>query len=610
MKVDKETLIKHRFWIALGAYGLLWLLLLLMLPLMIGSSASAARTIYKKANDDVDKIKNPPSGGKPGDFANEAWTDPIRKKEEELSKRKVEVWKVAWETQKDLMTWPGDDLAPLNTDMKDAYFLDPIPDSDKGTKAPLKRDRFSKNLYRPQFDELKEAIFPAYYQGDYETILRPVTTWSTDPPGNDECWLAQEDFWIKRDLIYSLRDAIATVAYYTPDTIDPKKEPAPAGATVRRFHNANWEVTLLLEEDSRKRLTISPKSTIKNINADRRRLPLAGVLLQITQFAPGSSIPRGQALLLVEGEPLKWGETVEVKKSVLVDNFTRQDPLMVQQVFNWYTSPVKRLDRLEVGTHLALSHRMTKYGLQTKSSSKEDTSEPAPDLAGGGGMMGGARGPAGGMMMSGASGGKGGAADQNGVERKRYLDFSDQVRRVPVGMVLVVDQGRIPDVLTALTNSRLHVWVTQWQWSHVGGISAPPTESSPGEEPREVAGGKQPASPMGGGKKPGMPMAPGMMGPPMAPGGGSGGGYMGTIMGPRPGMGAGGAGGPRMGGGLMPGMMRGMGGSLNNFFSGAGEGVEPDDPNLVELVVYGIASLYERYPPKQPTDANANPPKP
>jgi hypothetical protein len=605
MKVDKETLIKHRFWIALGAYGLLWLLLLLLLPLMIGSSASAARTVYKTANDAVDKINTPRK-----DFANPAWVDPLKKKEEELSKRKVDVWKVAWETQKDLMTWPGDEkLASLDRDMKDAYFLDPVPDTPNGTKAPLKRDRFAKNLYRPQFDELKDAIFPAYYQGDFETILRPVSTWSGDIPGNDECWFAQEDFWIKRDLIAALRNAIDTVGYYTPDEIDPKKEPAPPGVTLRRFHNANWEVTLRLEEDSRKKLTISPRSTIKNINADRRRLPLAGLLLQIDQYAPGSSIARGSASLLIEGEPLKWNESVEIKKSVLVDTFNRQDPLVVQQVFNWYTSPVKRLDRLEVGTHLALSHRMTRFALQTKSSSKEETTEQAPDQSGGGGMMGGARGPAGGMMMSGASGGKGGSADQNGVERKRYLDFSDQVRRVPVAMVLVIDQGRIPDVLSALTNSRLHIWVTQWQWSHVGGIAAPPTpDTSSGEEPREVAGGKQPMSPMGpGGKRPGMPM----VGPPMAPGGGSGG-YQNTIMGPRPGMGAGG---PRIGGmgGLMPRMSGtgGMGGgSLQNFFSGAGEGVEPDDPNLVELVVYGIASLYERYPPKQAADANASPSKP
>jgi hypothetical protein len=32
---------------------------------------------------------------------------------------------------------------------------------------------------------------------------------------------------------------------------------------------------------------------------------------------------------------------------------------------------------------------------------------------------------------------------------------------------------------------------------------------------------------------------------------------------------------------------------------------DEDDPNLVELSVYGIATLYERYPPKPP-DATAD----
>ena len=51
-------------------------------------------------------------------------------------------------------------------------------------------------------------------------------------------------------------------------------------------------------------------------------------------------------------------------------------------------------------------------------------------------------------------------------------------------------------------------------------------------------------------------------------------------------------------------LMGGIGGIPTNFFNGSPEAVEQDDPNLVELVVYGIASLYERYPPKQAADAS------
>ena len=44
-----------------------------------------------------------------------------------------------------------------------------------------------------------------------------------------------------------------------------------------------------------------------------------------------------------------------------------------------------------------------------------------------------------------------------------------------------------------------------------------------------------------------------------------------------------------------------MGGNPNESTTSADEG----DRNLVELAVYGIASLYERYPPKPAPDPNA-----
>jgi len=54
------------------------------------------------------------------------------------------------------------------------------------------------------------------------------------------------------------------------------------------------------------------------------------------------------------------------------------------------------------------------------------------------------------------------------------------------------------------------------------------------------------------------------------------------------------------------------GGFPKGGFTGGtgGMGQDEDDPNLVELSIYGIATLYERYPPKKPdetTDANKPP---
>jgi len=48
-----------------------------------------------------------------------------------------------------------------------------------------------------------------------------------------------------------------------------------------------------------------------------------------------------------------------------------------------------------------------------------------------------------------------------------------------------------------------------------------------------------------------------------------------------------------------------MGGNPNDSTTPADEG----DRNLVELAVYGVASLYERYPPRPPAANDPNAPK-
>jgi hypothetical protein len=623
MKLDKDTLLKHRFWIALGAFVVVWLVVLVLMPLQIGASAAAKRTEYYNAKSAVEKIKQPKT-----DFANTDWVAPLKKKEEELKSRKEKVWQKAWQTQVDLMTWPGDDHAPLDQMLKDAYFLDPI-------KNPEWRDRYATTLYAPQYAEFKNAIFPAYYNGgSYEAILRPVTTWSgpSGLPDSDECWFAQEDLWVKRDLIGAIRDAIDTASVFKADPIDAKKEAPPAGAVARyRFHNDNWELTLILEPDKDKKLTISPKSTVKNINRDRRRLAVAAVGLAVAQQAKSGAV-RGPVTFSLEGEPLEYGKVAELKKPVVIDTFKADEPLEVHQVFNWYTSPVKRLDRLELATRAAESHRMAKYALQTKSSGPKDenaaaTPPAAGGTGGGAGGTGGAGGPAGmsapppglagGGDLRGGLGAMGGTPAAAGVERNRYLDLSDQVRRMPVGLVLVVDQARIPDVLTALTNSRLHIWVTQWEWQHTQGVQPPAKpEPSSDEEGGDTREGATRPGPLGSGMRPpgtgGTGPAAGSMRPPGlggTVGGGLGGPKMGSGMGPPPGMRPPAMGGT--GGGLMPpiggmggfgrlGGLGGTGGFRPGFFGGSPEaaGLEAEDPNLVELTVYGIASLYERYPPK------------
>jgi hypothetical protein len=67
----------------------------------------------------------------------------------------------------------------------------------------------------------------------------------------------------------------------------------------------------------------------------------------------------------------------------------------------------------------------------------------------------------------------------------------------------------------------------------------------------------------------------------------------------------GGMSGSPFGGSGMP--AGGMGGFFPGGFGGP-SAVEQSDPNLIDVAVYGIASLYERYPPKPPKTEGGAPP--
>src|SRR5581483_11792001 len=119
MKLDKETLIKHQFWIGFGV------LLLLMLVTGIWISAvSAEDNVTKKQALDAHKADLESKITKPPRNKNEI--NELKKRVGVLEKRREEVWKKAWEMQESLQTWPkamleGSDLEKMSfgDDIKD-----------------------------------------------------------------------------------------------------------------------------------------------------------------------------------------------------------------------------------------------------------------------------------------------------------------------------------------------------------------------------------------------------------------------------------------------------------------------------------------------------------
>jgi len=225
----------------------------------------------------------------------------------------------------------------------------------------------------------------------------------------------------------------------------------------------------------------------------------------------------------------------------------------------------------------------------------------------------------------------GGAASSEGVTLDRYTDVNAQVRHMPVGIAVVMEESLVPDFIAAVTNSNLRIQVLQCHWNHTRERMKPPITEEPSESssdktataqantfrgynvalPTFRGGGRTgPAGRLRGDEGPGavMQQMQQAMVSRMSPFGrgqvmnsGLGGGNLQTMMMQRMRGTMDGPGGGGMGKGAAMGMNMGRG--LGNVFAGPNTEEDPEEMNLVEVAIYGLASLYERYPPKPPAPA-------
>ena len=173
----------------------------------------------------------------------------------------------------------------------------------------------------------------------------------------------------------------------------------------------------------------------------------------------------------------------------------------------------------------------------------------------------------------------------NKISRLRYMHVTPQCRHLPIAMRLVVDQSNIHEILAAVANSALRIQVTQVQMQHAGG------GATANRNPLPMAGGMvgmfgvAGGPPMAGGPPPMTGGNPGMIPPPA---------FAGFMLGGR--MGG--------GGGMSP--PKGVGPEAGDDVKGGavkgGTGAKViDGAQLVEITIYGIATLYERFPPRPGT---------
>jgi hypothetical protein len=201
----------------------------------------------------------------------------------------------------------------------------------------------------------------------------------------------------------------------------------------------------------------------------------------------------------------------------------------------------------------------------------------------------------------------------NSIPRRRYMHVKEQARHLPFAMRLIVDQSHVHDVLAAFANSRLRIQITQislQQTSNVSNASpqpGAPSGMSVGAPMMPTMGSMGAGSGLGMGYGPGAGgssgMNPAMMMVGSAPPGGRGGMPGGRMPG-LPGVGSGGSGTPKL-----PGSPGGPGpDGVPGKEKPSDTPAAQDTARLVELALYGVATLYERFPPrKKPDEAPAAP---
>ena len=404
--------------------------------------------------------------------------------------------------------------------------VDPL--TDKGTGVV----QLKNWLYKPD-------AFPEVPDGPSLPFIRYVTKeWNKARDFSKEAWIAQENLWIQREIYEIIKKTNESISNFQRK--DGKGEEMKGKEAEQRdkpytFTNSYFELELVLHKND------SISFTIKNRMERRQRLDLSFSLQMNNQ--PGMK----PEIIKISGLPLmpqgdKGGKDIFVQTIPPSKETVRMGIYRVKQVLTWETAAIKRIDQISIGSNAPddIAHSQRTYYDNLRPFDVADIGAPdggvavvfQPKLKGPGGFDPRKKGPAI------AGGGANVGVLEHGLWRDRYVEVTEQSRRIPVAVVLIVDQDHVDRVLTTFNNSRLRFLETQVLLNHYGGSLQPPAaepKDGPGVNPNPFKFGS---------------------------------GFPGT--------------GPREG-------PKGPGGQPQ-----PGADIETN----MEMVIYGIMTLYQRYPPR------------
>ncbi len=349
----------------------------------------------------------------------------------------------------------------------------------------------------------------------WQAVLRHVTDWGTTAkPTVPELWLALEDFWVQRELLAVVERTNKALTQFEPEFAFWNYNPLK-----RTFVSRLWHLDLeVVAEASRKYL----KATVRNPNDRLQMLGASKVMrLKVWLDNPAEKEP-SLPDYVIGGELVPGRSTMEVALQK-IDPRNRALPgshaipldrlitriAKVEQILDEVSVPVKLIQALELGVtdhrRGAATFVAPKLKGLPEDAAAADPAAPPPMQGEGGpgpGSPGGIGGIGGGLALAGAKSGPKEAVLLG--NKLRYVEATDQVRRMPVALSVVLDLAFEQDLLVQFTNSPMRFHVTQTGWQRFRGALP---RSAP-------AGGGLPGQPgLPGPGQPGLPGGPGLGGP-------------------------------------------------------------------------------------------------
>jgi len=465
--MKSDALKKHHFWLLFGAVPLLVGLLVIMMMSGPGDAIAVQNANYKKSADEVGAAK---AGGT-------GLLVELGKQKDTLEERRGQLWGDNYERQKKegVFAWPdaGRDKLLKDLEKLDLRFgakavdnIDAAKEAD--TQFVVLNDEMSKFTnsanYLESYNRLAASVLPTRFAGaGWTTVLRHVNNWGTGRPDSNLFWLALEDFWIQRALLKPIGEVNATAAKF--ELVKPAGADTPLK---RKFQNRTWEIDIEVATEGPDRVL---KSKLKN-KTDRLQMLGLNKTMRLNVWFEDPKLSTTQPFEYRIGGELVKGSAELAPKVVPEIHKVATEPAeiyKIEQILDEITAPVRLVRRLELGY---LDSKRSAAELKMPSFLPEEAApatgaDPAAVPPLGAPQRGDEADERPGFpgAATGRAGSKSGTAEQVLLgNKKRYIERTEQVRRMPVALGLVVDQAYVNDVLIAIGNSPLRIQITQTQW--------------------------------------------------------------------------------------------------------------------------------------------------